>query len=166
MRVDPKLAVVAPPPPIITCEEFAEAYQQGWKKTVRFLMSKGVNSDTAEEIAQDAWGNGWIKSSMLLKREAVLPWVNSIAYNMFRNRIRHQPVTSFVPEQSELPKSTARRFDVSRALESCCPEDRNLLQASAAGYTSHEIARTRGSKPSTVRVKLMRLRRRLERRVS
>jgi RNA polymerase sigma-70 factor (ECF subfamily) len=146
----------------MTTEAFAEAYREGWTKTVRFLISKGVNHDTALEVAQDAWGKGWMRRAALLKPSAVIPWVNSIALNIFRSRIRRQPVDGDVPEQHVRPMATPESTDVVRVLESCDQEERELLAATAEGYTSHDLARILGCKPSTIRVRLMRLRRRLE----
>ena len=141
--------------------DFAAAYTKGLRQTVRFLMSKGVNSDTAEEVAQDAWGKGWVRRASLLKPSAVIPWVNSIALNIFRGRIRRQPVAGDVPEQPVRPMATPETTDVVTVLESCDPEERELLAATAEGYTSHDLARIKGCKPSTIRVRLLRLRRRL-----
>lgn len=145
----------------MTPAEFAAAYSKGWRRTVRFLMSKGVNSDTAEEVAQDAWGKGWTRRASLLKPSAVGPWVNSIALNIFRGRIRRQPVDGDVPEQPVRPMATPESTDVVTVLKSCNPEERELLAATAEGYTSHDLARIKGCKPSTIRVRLLRLRRRL-----
>ena len=161
MEVPPRQQVASATTPM-TKDEFAEAYNRGWAKTVRFLLSKGVNHDTAVEIAQDAWGKGWVRRSSLLKPAAVIPWVNSIALNIFRSRIRRQPVDSDVPEQSVRPMATAETADVTRVLESCDQEERELLAATAEGYTSHDLAQIKGCKPSTIRVRLMRLRRRIE----
>lgn len=148
-------------PPLLTEEDFCAAYAQGWTKTVRFLISRGVSPDTATEVAQDAWGKGWMKRDSLLKASAVIPWVNSIALNIFRGRIRRQAVDCDVPEQSVNPNFTPETTDIARMLESCDEEERDLLEATAAGYTSRDLAQIKGCKASTVRVRLLRLRRRL-----
>jgi len=162
MQVTPhyQLAAVAPPP-LMTPDEFAEAYQIGWTRTVKFLISKGVSYDMAAEVAQDAWGKGWMRRAELLKISAIIPWVNTIALNIFRSRIRRQPVDGDVPEQPVRPTAMPESTDVSRVLESCNEEERELLSATAEGYTSRDLARIKGCKPSTIRVRLMRLRRRL-----
>ena len=43
----------------MTSEEYARAYQDGIKLTFRFLLSRGVGPDSAEEISQAAWFRGW-----------------------------------------------------------------------------------------------------------
>jgi DNA-directed RNA polymerase specialized sigma24 family protein len=145
----------------MTPDEFAEAYEKGWKRTVKFLISRGVVPDTAEEIAQDAWGKGWMRRTELLKFAAIVPWINTIALNIFRARIRRQPLNGDVPEQTVGSTATPESTDVSRVLRSCDAEERFLIEATAAGYTSEDLARIKGCKPSTIRVRLMRLRRRL-----
>lgn len=149
-------------PSVMTRNDFADAYRKGLTKTVRFLLSRGVNRDTAEEVAQDAWGRGWLRRDSLRKQSAVIPWINTIALNIFRSRIRRQPVDDDVPEQPVRPMATPERADVRKILESCDPEELELLAATVEGYTSHDLARIKGCKPSTMRVRRMRLRRRLQ----
>ena len=69
----------------ITTESFANAYQSGYRLTVRFLISKGLNVDQAEETAQSAWVRGWEARNQLRVEGRMLPWINSIAYRRFCN---------------------------------------------------------------------------------
>ena len=39
--------------------EFATAFQTHFRKTLRFLRSRGASEDLAEEVAQEAWARGW-----------------------------------------------------------------------------------------------------------
>jgi hypothetical protein len=43
----------------MTEEEFALAFRTSFRKTLRFLRSRGASEDLAEEVAQEAWARGW-----------------------------------------------------------------------------------------------------------
>jgi hypothetical protein len=43
----------------MTREEYGTAYQKGYNLTVRFLVSRGLSYDSAQETAQAAWAKGW-----------------------------------------------------------------------------------------------------------
>ena len=40
-------------------EVYGKSYERGFRLTVRFLISRGVCTDSAEEAAQVAWAKGW-----------------------------------------------------------------------------------------------------------
>ena len=44
---------------VLTEKQYEAAYSKGYPRTIRFLLSTGVRSDLAEEIAQAAWARGW-----------------------------------------------------------------------------------------------------------
>ena len=67
---------------------YAEAFQNGFGATRRFLVSRGAPIDEAEEIAQAAWARGWEYRAQLRDPGLVSYWVNSIARNLFRARFR------------------------------------------------------------------------------
>ena len=66
---------------------YAEAFQNGFGATRRFLISRGAPLDDAEEIAQAAWARGWEYREQLRDPGLVGFWVNSIARNLFRARV-------------------------------------------------------------------------------
>ena len=68
--------------------EYADAFQNGYSATRRFLLSRGAAIEEAEEIAQAAWVRGWEYRDQLRDPSMVSFWVNSIARNLFRARFR------------------------------------------------------------------------------
>src|SRR5690606_1486872 len=104
---------------MLTPTEFSQAYERFYSRTVRFLQSRGVGPDVAEEVAQVAWVRGWERQSQLQSDSALLPWVNSIALNSLRAYFRRQ---SRSPQLSDGAKAELL------ADEPVSPEDRHDLR--------------------------------------
>ena len=146
----------------MTREQYSLAFDNGYKLTVRFLVSRGLSGDSAEEAAQAAWAKGWEHRKHLRNPKRVVSWVNTIALNLFRNWFRKRESPEELPEIATAPKMDVRAIDLHRSLEHCAPRDRQLLEGQyLEGYTSEELARRTGSTPVAVRVRLMRVRRKL-----
>lgn len=149
---------------MLTPQEFSEAYERSYSRTVRFLQSRGVTPDVAEEVAQSAWARGWERLAQLQSKTALLPWVNSIALNALRGYFRQQ---SRAPQLSEgvegelparQPMSLDARHDLQTVLAKCTPEEQQLLWAYwGEGFTSNEIASQMDIKPVSVRVRIGRI---------
>lgn len=145
-------------------EQFSQAYLKGFSATKRFLISRGVYSDTAEELAQAAWAKGWEYRFQLQQPELLGVWVNSIAKNMLLNQIRMNQRFSELTESPSLHPKMALMLDAQRMLNKCPSRDAQLLsEYYIMGYTTDEIAKNTGACPATVRVRLLRLRRTLKR---
>ncbi len=145
---------------------YAEAFQNGFGATRRFLVSRGAPIDEAEEIAQAAWARGWEYRAQLRDPGLVSYWVNSIARNLFRARFR---VTSPVP--LELTREPSYAFstdgiDLRTVLEKCSERDRVLFERMLEGYSAEEIARSTGITSTGIRVRLLRARHTIRRRVA
>lgn len=69
--------------PIVTQEEYGNAYQRGFPSTVRLLRYRGASVDIAEDIAQAAWLRGWQKLDQLRDEGLILRWVNTMATNHY-----------------------------------------------------------------------------------
>lgn len=146
----------------MTREQYAMAFDNGYKLTVRFLISRGLSGDSAEEAAQAAWAKGWEHRQHLRNPKRVVSWVNTIALNLFRNWFRRRESAEELPEIATSPNVDPRAIDLNRSLEKCEPRDRQLLKEHyVEGYTSEELAQRTGCTPVAVRVRLMRVRRRL-----
>jgi len=146
----------------MTREQYSLAYDNGYKLTVRFLVSRGLSGDSAEEAAQAAWAKGWEHREHLRNPKRVVSWVNTIALNLFRNWFRRRESAEELPEIATAPRMDPRAIDLDRSLEKCGARDRQLLEEHyLEGYTSEELARRTGCTPVAVRVRLMRVRRRL-----
>jgi RNA polymerase sigma-70 factor (ECF subfamily) len=146
----------------MTREQYSLAFDHGYKLTVRFLVSRGLSGDSAEEAAQAAWAKGWEHRKHLRNPKRVVSWVNTIALNLFRNWFRRRESPEELPEIATAPKMDPRAIDLHRSLDRCGPRDRQLLEEHyLEGYTSEELAQRTGCTPVAVRVRLMRVRRKL-----
>src|ERR1700687_1791118 len=100
----------------MTREEYGSAYKRGYHLTVRFLVSRGLTYDAAQETAQAAWVKGWERLGQLRDSNMVLTWMNSIALNIHRSFIRREPLLQTLPELPTPPKINLAAGDVRRIL--------------------------------------------------
>jgi len=144
----------------MTSEEYAQAYQDGIKLTFRFLLSRGVGPDSAEEISQAAWFRGWERLGQLRNDDQVSTWINTIALNLYRRAIRVERRLQCLKDPL-FAKTTMNwaAIDVSRILGFCRLPDRQLLEAQMRGNTAQEIAHQRGVSQTAIRIRLLRARR-------
>ena len=143
----------------MTRDEYGTAYERGFPRTVRFLISRGLITDVAEETSQAAWAKGWESLAQLRNEHMLLTWVNSIALNFYRG-IRRKPLLEPLPELAAAPKVNLAAIDVNRLLTSCKSADRVVLQKRyLEGWEIREIARLHGSTETAVRARLLRARR-------
>jgi RNA polymerase sigma factor (sigma-70 family) len=146
----------------MTREQYSLAYDNGYRLTVRFLISRGLSGENAEEAAQAAWAKGWEHRKKLRNRRRVVSWVNTIALNLFRNWFRRRESPEEVPEIAIAPGMNPRAIDLHRTLEKCDARDRELLEGHyLEGYTSEELGQKSGCTAVAVRVRLLRMRRKL-----
>jgi RNA polymerase sigma factor (sigma-70 family) len=143
--------------PVVKRNQYAQAFENGYPATKRFLLSRGAAIDEAEEIAQAAWVRGWEFRDQLRDPGLVGFWVNSIARNLFRARFRlKQPVPI---DNVDAPYTmNLESIDVRRLLDQCSPRDRNLLERSLEGYSAEEIAKNEGITSTGIRVRMLRIR--------
>lgn len=146
----------------LTRKQYSLAYDDGYPLTVRFLLSRGLSGESAEEAAQAAWAKGWEHRQSLRNPKRIVSWVNTIALNLFRNWFRRRESPEELPEIATAPKITPQAIDVRRTLEQCEGRDRMLLEKHyLEGYTSKELGEKTGCTPVAVRVRLLRARRKL-----
>lgn len=150
------------PPPPMGPEQFADAFRSYYPMTLRFLLSRGACADIAEEVAQAAWAKGWECRGQLQRQNMIGTWVNSIAKNMLRNRMRAEQKLEVLSEGVKAGGPPAVAIDMKRILKRCGERDSKILRGYyVEGYTTEEIADQVGLTPVTVRVRLLRLRRAL-----
>jgi RNA polymerase sigma factor (sigma-70 family) len=150
----------------MTAEDFTEAYEAGFQRTVRCLASKGVPYESANDIAQAAWAGGWEKREQL--RDSKL-WINTIALNVLRSQKRSTPPMEIFVEEMCKPKrlTMAAEIDAKNILERCKPKDRLVLQALyIEGFRVSEIATQTGWSEMAVRIRLIRARDAVKNRVN
>jgi DNA-directed RNA polymerase specialized sigma24 family protein len=144
----------------MTGNAYGQAYQTGFERTIRFLMSRGAPRDGAQEAAQAAWARGWERLHQLRNDDMLLTWVNTIALNIYRRVIQteerfHHPL----PELYSRLRIDTAAIDVARILKFCRPRERQLLELQMQGRTTGEIARDNGVTETAIRIRLMRARR-------
>src|ERR1019366_8672919 len=136
----------------MTSEEYGSAYKRGYHLTVRFLVSRGLTYDGAQETAQAAWVRGWERLGQLRD--------SSMALNIHRISMRRQPFLQALPELSTPPRVNLAAIDVRRILKTCKKNDRLVLQRHyLEGYKVQEIAKSQGWTETAVRIRLLRARR-------
>jgi RNA polymerase sigma factor (sigma-70 family) len=144
----------------MTREEYGAAYQKGYGLTVRFLVSRGLAYDTAQETAQAAWARGWERLAQLRDPKMVLTWMNSIALNIHRSFLRREPLVHALPEIPTPPKINLAAIDAKRILQCCKKNDRIVLEGHyLEGFKVQEIASEHGWTETAVRIRLLRARR-------
>src|ERR1700690_4541050 len=74
----------------MTVEAYGKAYQHGFNRTIRLLLSRGARSECAQEAAQAAWAKGWERIDQLRNESVVTAWVNTIALNCYRSVMRNE----------------------------------------------------------------------------
>ena len=148
----------------MTRDGYGQAYQRGFEVTVRFLLSRGAHRDNASEAAQAAWVRGWERLGQLRNEDLVVPWINTIALNVYRTSMRRQSINETLLERHD---NTVGRnlsthiaaLDVARVLTFCRPSNRNLLEQTMLGVTTAEIAQEQGVTETAIRIRLLRARR-------
>ena len=141
--------------------DFGNAFTEGYQMTFRFLLSKGAPSDVAEELAQSAWAKGWECRAQLRTPTTLGAWVNSIAKNLLKNRLRfvHHPEAL---GRAATDDSSEPNIDLESLINRCDRVDAAILHGYyVEGYTTNEIAERIGMCPVAVRVRLHRVRRSL-----
>jgi DNA-directed RNA polymerase specialized sigma24 family protein len=150
----------------MTVEAYGQAYQRGFGRTIRLLLSRGARSECAREAAQAAWAKGWECINQLSNESIVITWVNTIALNCYRSFLRsenrHLPLTD-LPTGAEVNLGA---IDLGRFLEWCRPSDRQLFEDYLQGYRLEEIARRQNISYTAVRIRLLRARRAVQSRVN
>jgi RNA polymerase sigma factor (sigma-70 family) len=149
----------------MTGEAYGKAYQHGFDRTIRLLLSRGARSECAQEAAQAAWAKGWERIDQLRNESVVTTWVNTIALNCYRRVMRnenHQLPLMEIPAASSVNLDS---IDLERFLAWCRPTDRQLFEDYLQGYPIEEIARKQGISYTAVRIRLLRARRSVQSRI-
>src|SRR3954467_742072 len=149
----------------MTVEAYGQAYQAGFDRTVRLLLSRGARSESAREAAQAAWANGWQRINQLRNESVVTTWVNTIALNCYRSFLRSENQQLPLTDLSTGADVNLGAIDLSRFLEWCRPSDRQLFEEYLQGYPIEEIARRQGISYTAVRIRLLRARRAVQSRI-
>jgi len=145
----------------ISRDDYAEAYKEGYGRTVRFLAANGAPLELAEEVAQAAWVRGWERLGQLRQVQALGYWINTIARNILRNSYRlRQSSTELLESTLVSNPLESEGLDAQRVFAWCSDGERVLLERYyLEGFTSQELAGEMGLSAVGVRVRLLRLKR-------
>jgi len=144
----------------MTREDYGAAYEEGYRATVRLLVSRGSAPDVAEEIAQAAWVRGWERLEQLRDSSMVFSWLNTIALNIVRTNCRKQPFLQILSGVSITPAPNLVGIDLRRIIKSVKPNDREILQRFyVEGFKVREIAEQQGCTETALKIRLLRVRR-------
>jgi RNA polymerase sigma factor (sigma-70 family) len=150
---------------VIDDESFAAAYKRGFLSTLRLLRSIGARADAAEEVAQAAWARGWQYRYQLLNPEALGSWINAIARNLYRAKIVGE---NRFEELADKPVANrvVLQLEAKDLMDACNERESEILTLFyVEGYSILEIAEKVRMQPTTVRVRLLRIRRSLRARL-
>ncbi len=154
---------ITQPARCLTEEQYGAAYRTGFQRTIRFLRSRGASADIAEEVAQAAWVRGWERLHQLRTPEALEVWVASIAKHMFSAHAIGSQRSEEIEETTAACEPTETGILWNEIVSSCKPEEKKLLSLHyVSGYSSGEIANKLGCSALAVRLRLMRVRRKID----
>jgi DNA-directed RNA polymerase specialized sigma24 family protein len=145
---------------MMTGDEYGNAYEGGFVRTVNFLVKRGVPRALAPEVAQSAWVTGWERLGQLRSNATVLFWINTIAINHYRQTLRGAPVLEPLLEVPH-PGESLAWIELAQLLKLCRPCERILLERQMRGETPSEIANGCGATGTAIRLRLLRARRRI-----
>jgi len=149
----------------MTQDGYGKAYRQGFVRTVRLLRSRGASMDSAEDVAQTAWLQGWQKLDQLRDEGMIVSWVNAIAINYHRRGCRREARYQALPDLCGRIGIDLAPLDTAKILKFCRPGDRILFEHQLGGLTTKEIAHTQGVSTTAIRIRLLRARRAVRARV-
>jgi DNA-directed RNA polymerase specialized sigma24 family protein len=149
----------------MTSQAYGQAYQKGFDRTVRFLISRGAFGDRAVEAAQAAWVRGWERLYQLRDENMLLTWVNTIALNAYRAGLRKEKMAIPLSERHCESEIDLTPIDLETVLKACSQRERALLELQIQGTTTGELAGLRGVSPTAIRIRLLRARRAVRKRV-
>ena len=141
---------------------FSDAYECGLNRTIAFLLSRGIQYDDAQDVAQTAWLRGWERLIQLRDESMLLQWVNTIALNHYRRTLRTKSrCEEWKPAYYDAATTVldCAAIDVSTILDACKPRDRHLLEAHLRGESPKEMAEREGVSATAIRIRLLRARR-------
>lgn len=145
----------------MTQNEYGDAFRAGFHTTLKFLISRGIGADAAEEAAQAGWCRGWEKITQLRDHQLVLTWVNSIAFNICRTNtrmdVRRLPLSERIASSTRVAETM--ELELALILDRCEGPHRALLLQVIQGLTASEIAGSIGVSEGAARLRMMRARR-------
>ena len=156
----------------MTPEEYGLAYEKNFNFTVRFLQSKGILYDEAQEMAQAAWARGWERIAQLRDPDKISTWMNSIAFNLclmdFR---RSHPTVSLdtirLADSRHDGAPNIEKIDVRLILRRCPEGERSILTMYyLKDHPVWKISKITGWSKTAVKIRLFRARKKARERAT
>lgn len=149
-----------------TSQDYAKCYTSCYSRTVALLRSRGASQSDAVEFAQAAWAKGWESLHQLRDWSRIVPWINSIAFNLYRTSLLWSRRESALSETIPCGPEGWASWEVRLLLEKCRPEDSEILVSRYwSGLSIQEIGRQHNWSDGATRVRLLRARRSLKREI-
>lgn len=151
--------------------EFTRFFERYHGDVYRYAVRR-LGPDLADDVAAETFGVAWRRYDRLPKDQP-LPWLYGVARNVIRTRLRGErrrgvvlgaEAAAEVPGTADTVRQVEERDAALRALDRLSATDRELVMLLAwEGLEPAEAARVLGCTTATVRVRLHRARRRIER---
>lgn len=125
---------------------------EGFIRSLLLRLSR--NAAMADDLAQDAFLNAWVKLATLKEPERFKGWLRQLAYRQFLHQYRHGKVAEKYAhlEQEDAVATLAEDDDLAALLELCNPLERELMVLCYGfEFTYVEIAEARGIAVGTVK---------------
>jgi RNA polymerase sigma-70 factor, ECF subfamily len=146
---------------MMTRDKYGIAFQEGFERTIAFLIARGANRDEAREVAQEAWVKGWERIAQLRDERSITEWVNAIALNLLRSSLRQRrlmELSQMKHEPEAAPSINLAAIDMTQALQKCKPRQRQFLEAFLDGYSGNELATQTGRSLGAIHAEMCRAR--------
>ncbi|QDK81587.1 RNA polymerase sigma factor [Spirosoma sp. KCTC 42546] len=153
---------------------FESLYTQYASKVYRKCLSMTKDADMAQDYTQDIFIKAFEKFASFQNRSSLSTWLYSITYNYCADQIRlakRLPTTNWLPENPTHDRADTSETDlheetlqvVRQALGRLSVEERTLLRLKYnEGLTISELTTLYALKPSAVKMRLRRSRKRIQ----
>jgi len=158
---------------LINKENFIDLFDKYHKQVFNYIASRtGYRVEVAEDMTQDVFLKVWkYRKSYNSKKSSIRTWLFTITRNILTDRLRRNKyVTSIVGiTESQMNKlsfeeNKAEVLDLIIVLEKLKPKDREYIDLKYKfGFTNKEIGRIVGKSETAVKVRVFRIRKKLER---
>lgn len=148
-------------------KEVAAQYEQAWPLLYRFIYRRVQNREEAQDLTQEALARSWARLHREGHPASILPYVQSVALNLIRDRWRRRARRMEITTAEEVllqnPPGTASawgdetdhettRIWLRQLLAELPPDYRTVLELRIIqGYSRQETARKMGRSVDAVR---------------
>jgi DNA-directed RNA polymerase specialized sigma24 family protein len=152
----------------MTPEEYGKAYEKYFRTTVRTVVRKGIHDvGMAEDLAQQAWLQGWRKLDQLENSAQLLSWMTTIVCRARASYYRRLKEFEGLPEKPVTSRVTLEMLDIRRVFKFCELDDqRTMALHYTHGYSMPELEVKLGKRVNTLKVQTLRARQVMKKRLA